>query len=123
MPWQTKQYISLATRKRDGTRVKTPVWFAFENNTFYLFSEASAWKIKRIRNFSDVQIAPCTVTGKITGAGIEANATILETPADIAIAYQALLRKYGWKLRLLNVGSRLAGKINQRAFVKCTITS
>lgn len=122
MNWNKEQYLSLSTRKRDGSRVETPVWFAKEGNYVYIFSEASAWKIKRIRNFSDVLMSPCTVTGKITGSAIAGEAVIQTTNEDIQEAYQALLRKYGWKLRLLDIGSRLAGKINKRAFIRIELT-
>ena len=122
MNWDKEQYLSLSTRKRDGSRVETPVWFAKEGNYVYIFSEASAWKIKRIRNFSDVLMSPCTVTGKITGSAVAGVAEIQTTEQGIEEAYQALLRKYGWKLRLLNVGSRLAGKINKRAFVRIELS-
>ena len=79
--WQRKSYLSLATQKRDGTFINTPVWFA--NNTpnkkvFYLFSESKAWKVKRIRNFSGVKLCPCTVTGKLTGEWQIGHAEILD---------------------------------------------
>lgn len=118
MQWNKEQYLSLSTRKRDGSRVETPVWFAKEGEFVYIFSEGSAWKVKRIRNFSDVLMSPCTVTGKITGDAVKGEAEILSEASDIKEAYQALLRKYGWKLRLLDMGSRLAGKINKRVFIR-----
>lgn len=122
MNWKKEQYLSLSTRKRDGSRVPTPVWFALEDDVFYIFSEAKAGKIKRIRNFADVLIAPCTVTGKITGDSVEGTATILKDDKDIKHAHQALIRKYGWKMRLLDMGSALAGKKDKRAFVTIVLS-
>lgn len=122
MNWKKEQYLSLSTRKRDGSRVPTPVWFALEDGIFYIFSEAKAGKIKRIRNFADVLIAPCTVTGKITGDSVEGTATILQDDNDIKHAHQALIRKYGWKMRLLDMGSALAGKKDKRAFVTIVLS-
>lgn len=122
MNWKKEQYLSLSTRKRDGSRVPTPVWFALEDGVFYIFSEAKAGKIKRIRNFADVLIAPCTVTGKITGDSVEGTATILKDDNDIKHAHQALIRKYGWKMRLLDMGSALAGKKDKRAFVTIVLS-
>lgn len=120
MNWEKQQYLSLSTRKRDGSRVETPVWFALEDGVFYIFSAGNAGKIKRIRNFADVLISPCTVTGSITGAAKTGNAVILQTEADICHAHRALLRKYGWKMRLLDIGAGIAGKKKKRAFVKIT---
>ena len=54
--WSEFEYLSLSTQKRDGSWVDTPVWFAKNNDDFYLFSEGKAGKVKRIRNFSDVKI-------------------------------------------------------------------
>ena len=39
MNWQKTSYLNLATKKRDGSFVNTPVWFALEGDTFYVFSE------------------------------------------------------------------------------------
>ena len=78
--WKQAQYLNISTRKRDGSRVDTPVWFAYSNGAFYLFSEGKAGKVKRIRNFSDVNICPCTITGKLTGDWEEAEAILLYTP-------------------------------------------
>lgn len=122
MNWNKEQYLSLSTRKRDGSRVETPVWFAKEGAYVYVFSEGSAWKVKRIRNFSDVLMSPCTVTGRITGGAVAGEAEILSSDSDINNAYGALLRKYGWKLRLIDMGSRLAGKINKRAFIRIKVS-
>lgn len=118
MSWTTEQYLSLSTRKRDGSRVETPVWFALEGDTFYIFSEGKAGKIKRIRNFADVKLSPCTVTGKITGDSIDGTAEILTDAKDIKKAHQALINKYGWQMRLLDLGSALVGKKKKRAFVR-----
>lgn len=123
MQWDKEQYLSLSTRKRDGSRVETPVWFAKEEQYVYVFSEGSAWKVKRIRNFSDVLMSPCTVTGKITGSAVSGEAEILSNEADIKEAHQALVRKYGWKMRLLDCGSWMVGKINKRAFIRIKLNA
>jgi len=43
-----EEYISLATQKRDGSFVNTPVWFAQEGerNSYFIFSNKKAGKIK-----------------------------------------------------------------------------
>lgn len=121
--WQTAQYLNLSTQKRDGSWVDTPVWFAPDatNSCLYVFSEGKAGKVKRIRNFPSVKVNPCSVTGHLAGAWEVAQAEILQSLPVQREAYQWLRKKYGWKLALLDLGSRLAGKINQRAFIRLTL--
>ena len=121
-PWSTFNYLSLSTKQRDGSWVNTPVWFAYDGNkTIFCFSENKAGKVKRLRNFSEVNINPCTFSGRLLGDWQQATAEILTDDQDVKLAYQTLLASYGWQMRILNVISRLAGKIEQRAFIKITL--
>ncbi|MEQ9462104.1 MAG: PPOX class F420-dependent oxidoreductase [Haliea sp.] len=116
---QRSAYLNFATRKRSGEFVPTPVWFApGDGDCFYLFSAGDAGKVKRLRNFSEARIAPCTVTGRLTGGWLEAQAHLLEDPRDIAGALAALRRKYGWQMRLLDLLSRVGGKLDRRAYIR-----
>lgn len=114
----TAQYISLATRRRNGEFVPTPVWFAPQGGAYYVFSSGDAGKVKRLRNFSDARIAPCTVSGKLTDGWMEAEAQLVDDPAEIQRALEALRRKYGWQMRALNFLSRLGGRLEQRAYIR-----
>jgi PPOX class probable F420-dependent enzyme len=114
-------YISLATFRRDGRAVETPVWFAARNGKLYVFSEAKAGKMKRLRNDSRVRIAPCNVRGRVHGAWCEGHAHHVEAPDRTAKAYEALLAKYGWQMRLTNFVSRLTGRIEGRAVIEIDI--
>lgn len=84
----------VTTFRRSGVPVSTPVWAAEADGRFYVRSERTAGKVKRLRNDSRVLIAPCTVRGKPLGAPLEARATVL-TPAREQIAESALARRYG----------------------------
>lgn len=121
--WNQAQYLNISTRKRDGSRVDTPVWFAFNNGVFYLFSEGKAGKVKRIRNFSDVNICPCTITGKLTGDWQEAEAILLDNATDKQQAHAELLKKYGWQMRMLDWGATLAGKKSKRVFIRVSLNA
>ena len=121
--WNDANYLSISTQKRDGTWVDTPVWFAYENGEFYLFSEGKAGKVKRIRNFSGVKICPCTMLGKLTGEWQNAQAVLLSDASEISQAHTALLKKYGWQMRMLDLGATIAGKKAKRAFIKVTLTA
>lgn len=113
-----ESYISLATFRRDGRAVETPVWFAARAGRIYVFSEARAGKMKRLRNDSRVRIAPCNVRGRVHGAWLSGHGRRVEAAAVEARAYDALLAKYGWQMRLANFVSRLAGRIEGRAVIE-----
>lgn len=113
------RYVSLATFRRDGRMVATPVWAAELGDGLVLFSAGEAGKIKRLRNSSRSQLAPCDVRGTLKGDWQNTLAHIM-APEDIAPAHAALKKKYGWQLGLLDLISRVGGRINQRAYVKVT---
>ncbi len=54
-----EEYISLETFKRNGTGVKTPVWCAPLDDEIVIFTEAEAFKVKRLRRNDHVCVAPC----------------------------------------------------------------
>jgi len=92
-PLQGQKYISLATFRRNGQEVRTPVWFAEQAGKLYVMTRNDSGKFKRIRNRPQVRLAPCTMRGKVTGAWIDGQARILD-PAEEVVARQALARKY-----------------------------
>jgi PPOX class probable F420-dependent enzyme len=91
-----KQYaVLLTTRKRDGTTVGTPVSIAVEGDHAYIRTYSSAWKVKRMRNFPEVEIAPSTLRGKPTGPAVKARVRLLDAgSAENKQAAQALAGKY-----------------------------
>jgi PPOX class probable F420-dependent enzyme len=69
--------VLLTTYKRDGAAVATPVNLAVEGDHAYFRSYDKAWKTKRIRNNSAVELAPCSVRGKPKGQSLHARARLL----------------------------------------------
>ena len=65
-----QRYISLATFRKTGVAVYTPIWFAEDNNKLYFMTNSKLGKYKRIRNNPQVKIAPCTIRGKNHRPGI-----------------------------------------------------
>ncbi len=92
-PLRGQKYISLATLRRNGQEVRTPVWFAEQAGKLYVMTRSDSGKYKRIRNHPQVRLAPCTARGKVTGAWIEAHARILGREKE-GVARQALASKY-----------------------------
>src|SRR6202453_4591675 len=92
-----QRYISLATFRKSGVAVYTPIWFAEDNNKLYFMTNSKLGKCKRMRNNPRVKIAPCTMRGKITGPEFPATARILG-PDEFARVRRAINQKY-WLAR------------------------
>lgn len=85
--------VLLTTYRRDGTPVGTPVHIAVDGDRAFVRTWDTAWKLKRIRNNPEVEIAPSTMRGKPTGPAIRAHARVL-TGDQSAAAGRAIGRKY-----------------------------
>lgn len=116
-----ESYISLVTFRRSGREVATPVWFAARNGKVYVFSEGTAGKVKRLRNDARIRLAPCNVRGTVRGDWIDGRGRRVDDPDLVEGAYQALLHKYGWQMRVANFFSRLAGRFDRRAILELEI--
>ncbi|MGA3093042.1 MAG: PPOX class F420-dependent oxidoreductase [Terriglobales bacterium] len=93
-----QRYISLATFRKTGIAVYTPIWFAEDGDKLYFMTSSKLGKSKRIRNNPQVKIAPCTIRGKITGP--EFSATVrLVAPEEAARVRGFINRKY-WLARV-----------------------
>ena len=113
-----ESYISLTTFKRSGDGVRTPVWFALHDGKFYVFTEAKAWKVKRLSRDDRVRVAACSVRGAVRGDWIEGHGKVIEDAEIVEAAYGALHKKYGWQMSLVNLSSRIFGRIDGRAILE-----
>jgi hypothetical protein len=112
------RYVSLATFRRDGTVVATPVWFGGVGERLYVFTAGDSGKVKRLRNSPRARVAPCDARGRLEGEWRDATARIVTDEALIQRAWTAMRGKYGWQLRLLDVVSRLTGRVHRRAWIE-----
>lgn len=110
--------MSLATFRKTGAEVKTPVWFATTGGKLYCFSAADAGKLKRLRNSPRARVAPCDVRGNVTGPWRDTNARIVDDAPLIERVYGALGDKYGWQIGIFNFGARLIGRFKRRVFIE-----
>ncbi|HJQ70481.1 MAG TPA: PPOX class F420-dependent oxidoreductase [Blastocatellia bacterium] len=101
-----QKYLNLATYRKNGTAVNTPLWFAEEGGQFYVYSLANAGKVKRIRNNPRVKVAPCDIRGNLKGEWVEAEARILDS-AKAEHGHRLLNKKYGLLKRLGDFFSKL----------------
>jgi PPOX class probable F420-dependent enzyme len=111
------RYLSLATLKRSGEFVSTPVWFAGRQGRYLLFSAGDAGKVKRLRNFEQCRVAICNFKGRLDSGWMDARARLLERSDDKKGALQALRQKYGWQMKTTDYLSGLTGKMDKRVYI------
>ncbi len=92
-PFVCQTYVLLTTYRRDGTPVGTPVNIAVGGDRAFVRTWDTTWKLKRIRNNPEVEVASSTLCGKPTGPAIRAHARILDGD-ESAYAGRAIARKH-----------------------------
>ena len=97
-----QKYINLETYKKDGTPVRTPVWFVIDNDLIYVITMDSTGKVKRLKNNQDVQIVSCSFKGEPKNEWIKGKAEkITGEKADMVINFRK--KKYGMSARLVGL--------------------
>ena len=115
------RYLSLATFRKSGVAVATPVWFAESGDRLWVFSAGDAGKVKRLRNSSRSRVAPCDMRGGILGEWTESVARLVDDPEAIRAAHAAMRAKYGWQMSLGDFFSTLSGRLQRRAWIEIEI--
>ena len=97
-----QKYINLETYKKDGTPIKTPVWFVIDNDLIYIITRESTGKVKRLKNNQDVRIVLCSFKGEPKNEWMKGKAEkITGEEADKAIKLRK--KKYGMYARLVSL--------------------
>ena len=128
------RYMSLATFRRTGSKVATPVWFAAADGKshttvtrsprtaadgkLYVFTAGESGKVKRLRHSSRARIAPSDARGRVHGEWRDVSARIVTEPPTIERAHAALRSKYGWQMLLADLLAGLTGRTNRRAWIE-----
>ena len=115
--FDNQQFVSLETFRKSGVGVKTPVWFVEEDDAFYIWTEASSGKAKRIRQDGKVKVVPSTASGEPTGEWVDANATADASPAALKYISKLMKKKYG----LAFAGFRLSGKLRKASYTQIKV--
>ena len=113
-------YLNLATFRRSGAEVRTPVWFAPDpanTRLLWVYTNGKSGKVKRIRNDGRARIAACDVRGKVHGEWMNVEARIVAGDAAQEPGFAALLAKYGWQMRALTLMARLGGRWKDRTIL------
>ena len=119
-----ERYVSLATFRKSGAEVRTPVWIAPSavGDVLYVYTNRTSGKVKRIRNGARVRLAPCTVAGRVTGDWIEGEARMLDDANGRDSCIDAVTRKYGIQMRIALLTSRLSGRYADRSAIEIRLT-
>jgi PPOX class probable F420-dependent enzyme len=100
-----EKYVALTTRKRNGDTVTSPVWIAsLADGAVGFTTELTSGKVKRMRNFPEVTLQPCSARGVVKEGSsvVQGRATVLEgdacTPVEDAIKakYGFMVTAIGW---------------------------
>ena len=105
-----QKYINLETYKKDGTSIRTPVWFVIDKDLIYVITRDSTGKVKRLRNNQDVRIVPCSFKGEPKNEWVKGKAEIITgEEADKAIKLRK--KKYGMSARLIGLFTSQKGNL------------
>jgi PPOX class probable F420-dependent enzyme len=115
-----ESYLNLATFRRTGAEVRTPVWFAASPanpRLLWVYTNGKSGKVKRIRNDGRARVAACDMRGTVHGEWTDARVRIVEGEAAQQPGFDALLAKYGWQMRALTLMARLGGRWKDRTIL------
>jgi PPOX class probable F420-dependent enzyme len=117
-----ERYVSLATFRRNGREIRTPVWLAELDGRYYLFSEGSAGKVKRIRANGRARMAACDFRGRVKSDWLEARGRSVEEAGLVERVYAALRGKYGLSMKIGDFFSKLTGRYDKRAIIELEVS-
>jgi PPOX class probable F420-dependent enzyme len=92
-PFETQKTVVVATFRRSGAGVATPVSLAVTGGRAVFRTFASSGKAARLRHDPRVLIAPSTARGRVVGPSIPGRARLLDGP-EAGEAARVLRRKY-----------------------------
>jgi PPOX class probable F420-dependent enzyme len=107
---KSEKYISVETFKKDGTSVKTPVWFTIKDNLVYVVTRDQTGKVKRLKNNLNVKIATCNIKGKIKGRWNSGTVEILNKQ-ETEEAVKRRDKKYGFFSKMARFLTKNKGEL------------
>lgn len=112
------EYVSIESFRKNGSGVRTPVWMTAEDGKLYCWTGRDSWKVKRIRNNPDVNLAVCDQRGKIESEWVSAQGQVLDSPQEVATQEKRMAKKYGLFFRLF----QFVGKVRGSKYVAIEFT-
>jgi len=105
-----QKYINLETYKKDGTSVRTPVWFVIDNDLIYVITRESTGKVKRLKNNQSVRIVPCSFKGESKNECVKGKAEKI-TGEEANKVIKLRKKKYGMLARLTGIFTSQKGNL------------
>ena len=120
--FKDQEFLSIETFRKNGSGVKTTVWFALDGDILYIWTIGG--KAKRIRNNARVNIAPCKRFGNVTGEWMAAQASVDDSAAAVRHVEILLRRKLGLVFAVLGLMDRLRDRLTgkQRVSIKVSLS-
>src|SRR5688500_20210890 len=87
------KYINIETFKKNGSGVRTPIWFIIYQDIIYFRTDSKSGKVKRIRNNPHVRIAPCDIRGTLKGTWFDGKANFVDF-IESSIVFSMIDKKY-----------------------------
>ncbi len=115
--FKNQQFINLETFKKNGTGVKTPLWFIEKDGAFYMRTPMKTWKVKRIRNNGKVCMTSSDARGNSRGTWVKAMAEIHDAER-MPWVNTLITKKYGFMKRVMDLMNRLRGNTGQMAVIE-----
>ena len=122
-PLDQESYISLASYRKNGGLVETPVWAAPLDGKLVVFTLRETYKVKRVQNNPAVRVAKCDMRGKVLGDWHDGTCRIVTDSEHEKRAYAALRKKYGLMMRLGDIASTLTGRMKRRVILEIALAS
>jgi len=108
------KYIALETYRKNGQGVITPVWMAADGDKLYVWTDGTSGKAKRIRATGRVRLCASDARGKPESDWMDAQARVLNQPADVKATEKRMAAKYGLLFHLFGVMGKITGRIPNR---------
>jgi uncharacterized protein len=99
-PLESSKTALLTTYRPGGEPVGTPLSIAVANGKAYFVTASDSGKARRLADNPDVTLAPCKVSGTVTGEAVAGRARLLD-PEERRRAAKGLLKPTGglfWSL-------------------------
>ena len=108
--FHNQKYINFETYKKDGSPVRTPVWFVIDNDLLYVITREYTGKVKRLKNNQNVRIVSCSFQGEPKNEWVEGKAQIV-TGNDADKIIKLRKKKYGFSSRLIGLFTSQKGNL------------
>ncbi len=108
--------MSLATYRRSGDPVPTPVWVVRDGDDLLVWTGAASGKVTRLRRDPRVELAPCSRRGQVApdARRLAGRADVTTDPEALRRVERLLAAKYGLQFRAVSFVERLVPRMRRQ---------